>query len=117
MGGSTEKRSSKKGSNPCLRVSKTDSIEKAHNKTKSAPRGQQHRLHLKRGQHTATETSLEVTTNDLTNEGTQKGSRMKPKEENSKTEGQKAKPMQKLKKTSPYSHLPWPYETKPSKTP
>ena len=67
-------------------------------KTKSAPRGQQHRLHLKRGQHTATETSLEVTTNDLTNEGTQKGSRMKPKEENSKTEGQKAKPMQNSRK-------------------
>merc|ERR1712030_234235 len=68
------------------------------------PRGQQHRLHLKRGQHTATETSLEVTTNDLTNEGTQKGSRMKPKEENLKTEGQKAKPMQNSRKKKEKPH-------------
>ena len=32
--GSTEKRSPKKGSKSCLRVSKTDSIEEAHNKNR-----------------------------------------------------------------------------------
>ena len=88
----------KRDQNRASESAKPTLSKKRTTKTKSAPRGQQHRLHLKRGQLTSTETSLEVTTNDLTNEGTQKGSRMKPKEENLKTEGQKAKPMQNPRK-------------------
>merc|ERR1711863_222177 len=94
----TEKRSPKRDQICASGSAKPTLSKKRTTRTESAPRGQQHRLHLKRGQHTATETSLEVTTNDLTNEGTQKGSRMKPKVENSKTEGQKVKPMQNSRK-------------------
>merc|ERR1711984_24003 len=89
--GSTEKRSPKRDQNRASGSAKPTLSKKRTTRTESAPRGQQHRLHLKRGQHTATETSLEVTTNDLTNEGTQKGSRMKSKVPQKKKKKKKKK--------------------------
>merc|ERR1712208_228577 len=102
---------------------------------KSVPQGQQNRLYRRSAQQEPNQ-HLEVNNTGFTQkeDSTQqqkqasksppmtsqmkaprKGSRMKPKEENSKTEGQKAKPMQNSRKTPPYSHLPWPYATKPPK--
>ena len=103
---------------------------------KIVPQGHQDRLYRSSAQHKPKQ-HLGVNNTDFTkkrvaqqqkqasrsptttsqNESTQKGSRMKPEVESSKNEGQKAKPKQIKKNPTTYSHLPWPYVTKPTKYP
>ena len=82
---------------------------------KIVPQGHQDRLYRSRAQQQKQASRSPTTTSQ--NESTQKGSRMKPEVESSKNEGQKAKPKQIKKNPTTYSHLPWPYVTKPTKYP